>query len=508
LHLPFFDREKIFFVEAMSKGIRRETMSLTDEKLKNILSAELFCNILDALDEGVMIVDRKCEIIFYNRTLSHFEGLKEKEVVGKSVFEVFPSISEQESTLYQVMHTGNAISEKFQHYINYQGRQFKTINTTLPIKSGEEVIGALEISRDISMLVNLTEKIADLQQKTAGKNKNPKNVGLRYSFDTIIGHSNKIREIIEVLKKVSRTSSSVLIYGETGTGKELFAQSIHNYGNRKNYPFVAQNCAALPESLLEAILFGTNKGSFTGAIDKAGLFEQANGGTLLLDEINSMSLFLQAKILRVLQEGVVRRLGGNEDIAVDVKIIATTNEKPVELMKSGKFREDLFYRLSVIYTELPPLRERLEDIPDMTDFFIHKYNQRFHKKVTGIDETISNIFCKYHWPGNVRELEHVIEAMMNFTDDGEITVRQLGYLSFGAFKSYVEAGVLTAPPKFKKGISNYEQNMILQILNETGGNISRAAEKMGIKRQALQYRLKKYNISAGEIAHRSWTRRR
>ena len=190
----------------------------------------------------------------------------------------------------------------------------------------------------------------------------------------------------------------MLIYGETGTGKELFAQSIHSDSPRRYMPFIAQNCAALPESILESILFGTTKGSFTGAEDKPGLFEQADGGTILLDEINNMHISLQTKLLRVLQEGVIRRLGGVSDIPVDVRIIATTNEKPSELLKKGKLRHDLYYRISVINVEIPPLRERINDIDELIDFFIKKYNKKFAKNITGIEEEVINIFKKYKCP--------------------------------------------------------------------------------------------------------------
>lgn len=319
--------------------------------------------------------------------------------------------------------------------------------------------------------------------------------GFRYSFHDIIGSGFKIRKVIEMLKRVAQTTSTVFIYGETGTGKELFAQSIHNESPRKHQPFIAQNCAALPENLLEGIFFGTTKGSYTGAMDKAGLFEQANGGTILLDEINSMGYFLQAKILRVLQEGVVRRLGGTEDILIDVRVIATTNEKPSELLETRRLRADLFYRLSVIYVEIPTLRERVEDIGELVQYFIKKYNNRFNKKVNGADIGLLESLCEYKWPGNVRELEHIIEGMMNFLDEGELTSQQLiscGY-NYECFKKFVENNHCVKM-NFRDDIHFLEKNIIIKILEENGGNVSHAAKEMGIKRQSLQYRLKKYNI--------------
>ncbi|MDK2877340.1 MAG: arginine utilization regulatory protein [Thermoanaerobacteraceae bacterium] len=463
--------------------------------LKNILSLESIKNIFDTLDEGILIVDRECRIMFYNRTLSHFEGLDASLVVGKTIFEVFPSITPEESTLYRVVMTGKPIKGRFQQYFNYKGKQIKTVNTTIPITDRGEIIGALEVSRDISVILDLSEKVVNLQQGFGCKSTRSKNVGLKYNFDNIIGKNNRIREIICILKKASQTTSSILIYGETGTGKELFAQSIHNASPRKNMPFIAQNCATLPESILEGILFGTTRGSFTGAIDKPGLFEQADGGTILLDEINNMGHALQTKLLRVLQEGVVRRLGDVTDIPVDVRIIATTNEKPSKLLESGKLKQDLFFRLSVIYVEIPPLRERREDIYDLVYYFIKKYNEKFNKNVSGIQEDVIDIFQEYTWPGNVRELEHVIEALMNYVDEGQIKREHLRFLSFGAFKNYIEkeTPVFTGV-QFKKRIFDYEKNLIVEVINSTQGNITKAAQKMGIKRQLLQYYMKKYGI--------------
>ncbi|WP_422444434.1 sigma-54 interaction domain-containing protein [Thermoanaerobacterium sp. DL9XJH110] len=475
-------------------------MASVEEKLEDILKLETVREIFDTLEEGVLIVDRDCRILFYNKTLSNFEGLDPIFVVGKTIFEVFPSITPQESTLFQVIKTGKSVAGRYQQYFNCRGKQIKTVNTTIPITCGGEVIGAAEVSRDVSMIINLTERVADLQQKSTGTSKHQKKYAGRYSFDDILGHNEKIRKIIEMLKKVSMTSSSVLIYGETGTGKELFAQSIHNASPRRHMPFIAQNCAAIPESILEGLLFGTTRGSFTGALDKPGLFEQADGGTMLLDEINSMPISLQSKLLRVLQEGVIRRVGGSQDIPVDVRIIATTNENPIELTKNGKLRQDLFYRLSVIYVEIPPLRERPDDISELAEFFIKKYNEKFHRKVTGINWEVMDIFRGYSWPGNVRELENVIEALMNYVDYGEIRKEHLQFLSFGPFKNYLnEQHYSSENPEFKGIINDYQKKVILDVLRSTGANITKAAKKMGIKRQLLQYYMKKYNISREEV---------
>lgn len=466
---------------------------MTTDTLQQLLDQPLLACMLDSLDEGIVIVDRACRILFYNQTLSRLEGLDKKDVLGKLLHEVFPSITPADSTLRRVMDTGETIQDRFQVYVNYRGREIKTVNTTIPLYDGKVLIGALEVSRDISELVHLTEKVSELQHSLSKK---PRKSRAAFSFADIIGCSDKIRSIIELLQKVAPTTSNVLLYGETGTGKEMFAQSLHSESPRSHKPYIAQNCAALPETLLESILFGTTKGSFTGAEDKPGLFEQAHGGTVLLDEINSMGLALQAKLLRVLQEGTVRRLGGNQDIPVNIRFIGATNENPLELVKSGRLREDLFYRLSVICLEIPPLRERKEDLLLLCQSFINKYNLRFHKQVTGISPEVQAIFEEYSWPGNIRELEHVIEALLNFTDSGLLTAERLKFLNFGSFQTFIEQkrlaqGTLHA---CREESRSDEKQAILEALCRHNGNISRAARQLGLKRQTLQYRLKKYNI--------------
>ncbi|MGI6484794.1 MAG: sigma-54 interaction domain-containing protein [Tepidanaerobacteraceae bacterium] len=479
-------------------------MNVKKDILEQILSSDVIKNIFNALDEGVLIVNKDSKILFYNNTLSRLEGMAQDDVMGKYLSDVFPSLTPEESTIYQVIKTGRPIKDKFQQYFDYKGKLIKNINTTIPIFDDNSVIGAIEVSRDMSLVINLTEKLAFLQRSSV-KRKNSKqkrNIGLRYDFSSIIGSDKKIKEIKGILKRASKTSSPILIYGETGTGKELFAQSIHSESPRKHMPFIAQNCAALPESILESILFGTTKGSFTGAIDKPGLFEQADGGTILLDEINNMHLSLQTKLLRVLQENVIRRIGGTYDIPVDVKIIATTNEKPAELLKEGKLRKDLFFRLSVINVEIPPLRERIDDIRELSDYFIQKYNEKFNKKISGIDQEVVQIFEEYSWPGNVRELENVIEALMNYIDEGKITKECLRFLSFGSFRAYVQKGrFLTAQTDLKDCVDKYERNLIVDVLKSTQGNVTRAAKKLKIKRQLLQYYMKKYNISRKDIVY-------
>lgn len=315
----------------------------------------------------------------------------------------------------------------------------------------------------------------------------------KYTFEDIVGDSWKIVECREKGKKVSRTSSPILIFGETGTGKELFVQAIHNSSNRSRKPFIAQNCAAIPANLLEAMLFGTVKGGFTGAEDKKGLYEQANGGTLYFDELNSMPLELQGKILRVLQEGIIRRVGGTEAKQIDVRTIASINESPELLLEKGSLRRDLYYRLNVVRIDIPPLRERKEDIPTLVDYFINKFNYKFNGSIIGVEEMALEKLILSEWEGNVRELEHIIEGAFNLNQDGYITLKDLqdaGLNKFARIKSLSEK------------LMEVEKKYILEALVITKYNVSRAAQILKIPRQTLQSKIKKLNIYSckwGEI---------
>ena len=282
--------------------------------------------ILDHVDEGIHIIDKNGRIVYYNRFAQSIDDIDRERAVGRHILEIYPSLSEDTSTLLTVMRTGEPIYNVEQTFINYKGKKITTINSSIPIKASGKIVGALEISKDITQVKEMSEKIVDLQSKLYGNNKNVGKVTkekgkAKYTFVDIIGECKEMLALKSLALKAAETDAPVLIYGDTGTGKELFVHSIHNASPRRNKPFIAQNCAALPANLLEGILFGTVKGGFTGAEDREGLFELAHGGTLFLDEINSMPLELQAKLLRVLQDSTIRRVGGTKTIDVDVRKI-------------------------------------------------------------------------------------------------------------------------------------------------------------------------------------------
>ncbi len=313
----------------------------------------------------------------------------------------------------------------------------------------------------------------------------------RFSLPNIIGDHGKMQDVFRMVLKVAPSPSTVLIYGESGTGKELIARAIHYNSPRASRPFHAINCAAIPEPLLESELFGYEKGAFTGAISrKIGLFEQASGSTLFLDEVADMELATQAKLLRTLQEREIRRVGGSRSIPVDVRIIAATNKDLIVLMREGRFREDLYYRLNVVTILLPPLRERTTDIPRLVDHFIARHAQAAGKDVRGIEDAALSVLFKYRWPGNVRQIESAIERAVLMVDGSKITVQDLPQ----EIRQETPAGALALElPDSGISFEALERELLQQALRKAG-NISRAARLLGMTRRTFQYRLEKFNI--------------
>lgn len=447
------------------------------------------------MEEAVHIVDATGKTILYNEKMAGLEMTNREDILGKPFREVFSSIPPQESTLYRALKENQATINKQQTYRNRYGKEITTVNSTIPVEEDGQVIAAIEVSRDITEIKSLSNTILDLQKETLPVQKPKKPQIKRYQFDDIIGENKTFKEVVTLGKKAARTDASVFIYGETGTGKELFAQSIHFAGARRDNPFLAQNCAALPESLLEGILFGTEKGGFTGAVDRPGLFEQASGGTLLLDEISAMPYELQSKLLRVLQEDYIRRVGGSRDIPVDVRIIATVNEPPQELIEKGLLRKDLYYRLNVVNITIPPLRERLDDLPFLCDAFLEKHNKKYGKEVWMLSEGALKMLRNYTYPGNVRELENIIMSAVSLTDREHVLTEKLLHLpDVEQEKKGSAAGYDPSAQSLDEYLRICEEQILRRCMAENEGNISAAARQLGIKRQTLQHKLKKYKI--------------
>ncbi|MEG0662462.1 MAG: sigma 54-interacting transcriptional regulator, partial [Anaerovoracaceae bacterium] len=437
------------------------------------------------IDEGIHVVDAQGISVIYSEAMAVLEKVKREDVLGKKFREAFAHIPKNESTLWRALKTGRATEAKQQTFLNLYGKEVTTMNTTIPIRVSGEIVAAIEIAKDITQIKTMSETLLKLQEEYLDPPKLSQPKIRHYNFYDLVGKTPAFAEVIVQAKKAAKNNTSVFIYGETGTGKELFAQSIHYEGLRKNKPFLAQNCAALPESLLEGILFGTTKGGFTGAVDRAGLFEQASGGTLLLDEISAMPYELQSKLLRVLQENYIRRVGGSKDIPVDVRIIATVNETPEALIARGALRKDLYYRLAIINLNIPSLRRRKADIPLLVERLLDKQERLLGKRTGGISQEAILRLTAYDYPGNVRELENIIMAAVSMADEGEpltgehILLNPLGINS-------EEAQQQETLGQRKEPLEDYLQRIEIREIQHTleafGGNISQSAKALGIKR--------------------------
>jgi DNA-binding NtrC family response regulator len=313
------------------------------------------------------------------------------------------------------------------------------------------------------------------------------------SFTEVIGNTPAIHQVLKTVQKIAPTDSTVLITGETGVGKELIAQEIHSRSQRKDYPFVKINCAAIPETLLESELFGYEKGAFTGAVtNKPGRFEIAHQGTIFLDEIGETPLHLQAKLLGVIQDKSFDRVGGVKTIKVDIRIIAATNQDLQSTVQSGKFRSDLFYRLNVVPIHIPPLRERIDDLAPLVNYFRKKFTAKYHKKIDNISPEVMAKFGHYGWPGNIRELENVLERMILMSETDTLTLDQLPP-EIGGGVPTIEASTLKG--KVDSISQMTEKQMILDALNKTNQNRTKAARLLGISRRTLQNKIKEYGLS-------------
>ncbi len=455
--------------------------------------AEQILNLYNYID-GIMIVNAAARVEFFTTYRPDVNLLKEKNLIGRHLLEIYPDLTEETSSILRVLKTGKPIFNEYQVLRTYDGQSIRAVNTTLPIKEGEAIVGAVDVSRYIDSEIERQDIV--LQVKAAGEVKS------LYTVDDIISSSRQMEVIKERIAMVADTDSSVLIYGETGTGKELVAQSIHTSSHRRNKRFVSQNCASIPENLLESILFGTVKGSYTGAENRPGLFEMAAGGTLFLDEVNSMETSVQAKLLKAIEEKQITRVGGLAPIPIDVKIVSAINQQPMDCIRNGKLREDLFYRLSVVQLSLPPLRERINDLFFLVNHFISQYNEKMHRKILGIDEEVETLFRRYPWPGNVRELKNIIEGAFNVTAGGFIQLKDLPEYLMSAAKR--EAGAASAgsgaidfnDPDFSLDgtLARMEIDIIEKALAETR-TMTEAAKRLKISKQALNYKMNKYGLN-------------
>jgi len=442
---------------------------------------------------SVAIVDREGRYVYVNDNWVEGIGVSREKVLGKYVHDLFPN-----TKIDIALETGQSVVGEI-----FKGEHTKSILpiSYAPLIEDNCIVGGIiyTIFKDTEDLWGYKQKLDKMQNQLEAYKKELKSIkNSHYTIQNIIGNSSKIENMKKLIYQASRSNSTVLIEGETGTGKELVAHSIHNLSNRNNSNFIKMNCAAIPIELFESELFGYEEGSFTGAKKggQKGKFELANNGSIFFDEINQLSMMLQPKLLRALQEREIERVGGKNSIQVDVRIIAATNIPLETLVEKNAMRNDLFYRLNVIKIKIPPLRERLEDIPLIIQGLINKLNIELGSKITGINPKVIEIFNKYSWPGNIRELQNAIERAMNIAWIGQLEPKHFNEtifqnkLSDETIRTSEESDDLSL--KSKKNIMIKET--VIEALNKSNGNKSQAAKLLGISRTVLYEKLKKYNI--------------
>lgn len=468
---------------------RDETMYRTMEKEINKyrFNIDILNTVINTVNDWIVVVDEEGIITMMSKAYKDFVNCSDPE--GKSVLDVI-----ENTRLHKVIESGNMEVGDLQEI-----RSNKMISMRIPIKKDGKVVGAIGkvMFKDINDFFSLSKKLSNLQKEVEFyKNQLSKERKAKYSFDDIIGNCNKIQQVKAISKRAANTNSNVLIIGESGTGKELYAHAIHNASKRYLGPFVKLNCAAIPSELLEAELFGYEEGAFTGAKKggKKGKFELANKGTIFLDEIGDMPINMQVKLLRVLQEKEIERVGGNVLKEIDVRIIAATNKNLENMIKEEKFREDLYYRLNVMKVVLPPLRERKEDIPLIANALRMKVADKLGMYVEGISKKAIECLVNYNWPGNIRELENIIERAINLLDSDLVIKPE--HLPERLSKNKIRVNIINEGKYLKDMIEEVEKEVILEYLKKTNWNKNKTAKLLGISRAGLYRKIEEFNLEA------------
>lgn len=447
-----------------------------EKKMNHSITTKI---ILDSIADGVFTVDRDWNITSFNRAAERITGIEAEKAIGQKCFDVFhANICQTACALRETLKSGKEIIDRPVNILNHEGKIIPVSISTAVLKDERgNIIGGVETFRDLSALEDLKKEISR-----------------QYSVEDIISKNYEIQQIFNIFPDIAESDSTVLIHGESGTGKELFARAIHNLSRRKKMPFIAIDCGALPDNLLESELFGYKKGAFTDARkDKPGRFAIAEGGTIFLDEIGDLPLFLQAKLLRVLQEKEYEPLGAISPVKANVRIIAATNKNLSEMINQKKFREDLFYRLNIIKMELPPLRRRKEDIPLLVEHFIRKLNLKKGKNITGISDGALKFFMIYDFPGNIRELENILEHAFVMCRNGEIKSEHLPV----EFRNAVNLPKTRADDvSLKVRSKESEAEIIRDALKRNRGRRGQTAKELGIDSSTLWRKMKRLGITA------------
>ena len=471
------------------------------EDLKSRQQRDMLASTLRAIAEGVITVDRNEIVTLFNPAAEAWTGWTAADAIGKPLHDVFrlaDGITGEaaDAPLWRALGEGSLAELAEGVLLQTQSGERRAISGSIaPTRDHkDEVAGAVVVFGTVSGDAAAAPHVPAVRSSEAD--------GL--GGFKMVAASPAMKQVLKFARRVAESEvSTILLEGESGTGKDIFAQFIHHFGRRSDGPFVALNCAAIPETLLESELFGYEKGAFTDArSSKAGILEIASGGSIFLDEIGEMPLILQAKMLRVLEEQTFRRLGGVRDINVDIRVIAATNRKLTEAIEQGRFRLDLYYRLNVIQVQLPPLRDRKDDILPLAETFIKHYNSKFKRNIQGISHGAAVALLGHDWPGNVRELRNVIERAMVLEESPWVQASSLRIESDGeslppSQEIAIPASIPEAPPDnvpFEVSLEEAEKGLLMRALERAGGNQTRAATLLGITRDTLRYKMKKFNL--------------
>ncbi len=487
--------------------------------------------IFDDFSDGVIVTDETGVIVYYNRAMSRIDELDSDDAVLHKITEIY-DLDDSASIIMQCLTKQQPIVDEPIYYRTRRGKFANTIHNVMPVFSRNKLVGSICFVRDYR---SMAATIASMPMP--GKDQQFDTASI--TFEKIIGKDFVFIDAINSARMAAGTPSPVMLFGETGTGKELFARAMHNHSSRSARNYTPVNCAAIPENLLEGILFGTSKGAFTGSINKAGLFERTSKGTIFLDEVNSMPMGLQSKILRAIQEKKIRRVGALKEIEIDLKIISSVNKAPHIAIADKTLRSDLFYRLGVVFIHIVPLRDRMGDLELLINHFIEKHNAMLHKNVKRVSNKVMNLFANYKWPGNVRELEHTIEGSMNIIGTGKVIRLKHLQTHFSNWQDRAHLRSVKIPQdkvqqhrsdsereqywsdsvedgesetersrginhgnaslknhdiNFIKNRYDHEKNIIMESLENNNENITRTARALGISRQLLYYKIKKFEI--------------
>ena len=439
--------------------------------------------ILDSIADGVFTVDAEFRITSFNRSAEKITGIKKEEAIGRHCWEVFrASICEKQCSMRHTMETGRPIVNQAIFIVNLEGDRIPvSISTALLKDTQGEVIGGVETFRDLSVVEELRKELSR-----------------QHSFLDMISKNKEMQRLFGILEQVSESDATILLEGESGTGKELFAKAIHSLSPRKKGPLITLNCGSLPDTLLESELFGYEKGAHSTAFkDKPGRLALANGGTLFLDEIGDISPALQIRLLRVLQDKVYEPLGSTESLKTDVRVVAATNKNLEELVASGKFRPDLYYRVNVVKLVLPPLRERKEDVPLLAEYFIRKFGRISGREIQGLSPEVLPVLMAHDFPGNIRELENIIEYAIVVCKNSLIGLEHL--------PDYLREKAGASPKRLTKevqqsgfSLQDMERGLLYEALKKNHWNRKATAAQMGIHPTTLWRKMKRLNIEAPE----------